>query len=168
MHASGLWSFCMYIPLTSKKYKFQPQTNSFPENNSPFSIKPTVLWVKISEKKNISFSGLRSCYNMLANRKKLVLLLEKYFRILKDMISGTELCTIFQSGQNNGVKLWEFDEYSRAFPYKVTPNIEFTDEVVVQCDDVKVVLVIYKWSQINFGVNTYGWLMCCFCTHFCI
>ena len=60
------------------------------------------------------------------------------------MISGTELCEIFQSGQNNGVKLWAFDEYSGPFPYKVTPNIDFTDEVVVECDDVKVVLVIYK------------------------
>ena len=62
------------------------------------------------------------------------------------MISGTELFTIFQSGQNNGVKLWAFDGYSGAFPYKVTPDIDFTDEVVVQCDvpDVKVVLVIYK------------------------
>ena len=60
------------------------------------------------------------------------------------MINDAELCTIFQSEQNNGVKLWAFDEYSRAFPYQVTPNIDFTDEVVVQCDDVKVVLVIYK------------------------
>ena len=39
-----------------------------------------------------------------------------------------------------------FDGYSGAFSYKVTPDIDFTDEVVVQCDvpDVKVVLVIYK------------------------
>ena len=62
------------------------------------------------------------------------------------MISGTELLTIFQSGKNNGLKLWSFDEYSGAFPYKVTPDIGFTDEVVVQCDvpNVKVVLLIYK------------------------
>ena len=74
------------------------------------------------------------------------------------MISGTELFTIFQSGQNNGVKLWSFDGYSGAFPCKVTPDIEFTDELVVQCNlpDVKVVLVMYKLLQINFGVNTYG------------
>ena len=134
----------LYIPLTSKKCKFQPQTSSLPGNNSPFSIKSTVLWVKISEKKNISFSGLRSRYNRLANRRKLILPLEKYFKALKDMISGTELCTIFQSGQNNGVKLWVFDEYSRAFPCKVTTNIDFTDKVVILCDDVKVVMVIYK------------------------
>ena len=36
--------------------------------------------------------------------------------------------------------------YSGVFPYKVTADIDFTDEVVVQCDvpDVKVVMVIYK------------------------
>ena len=62
------------------------------------------------------------------------------------MLIGTELFTVFQSGRNNVVKLWAFDGYSGAFPYKVTPDIDFTDEVVVQCDvpDVKVVLVIYK------------------------
>ena len=62
------------------------------------------------------------------------------------MIGGTELFTIFQSGQNNGLKLWAFDGYSGTFPYNVTPDIDFTDELVVQCDvpDVKVVLVIYK------------------------
>ena len=50
------------------------------------------------------------------------------------MISGTKLFTIFQSGWNNGVKLWAFDKYSEAFQYKVTLNIDFTDEIVVQCD----------------------------------
>ena len=62
------------------------------------------------------------------------------------MISGNELFTIFQSGQNNAVKLWVFGGYSEAFPYKVTPDIDFTDEVIVQCDvsDVKMVLIIYK------------------------
>ena len=32
------------------------------------------------------------------------------------------------------------DEYSGAFPDKVTPNIDFTNELVVQCDipDVKI------------------------------
>ena len=48
------------------------------------------------------------------------------------MISGTELFTIFQSVQNNGVKFWAFDWYSWAFPCKVTPNFDFTAEVVVQ------------------------------------
>ena len=46
------------------------------------------------------------------------------------------------------------------FPDKGTPVIHFTDETVVLCDvlDVKIllqVLVTYKWSQINFDVNTY-------------
>ena len=56
------------------------------------------------------------------------------------MIIGTELFTIFQSGWNNGVKLWAFDEYSGEFPDKVTPDIYFTDEGVFQCDvaDIKI------------------------------
>ena len=104
------------------------------------------MWVKISKKKNISFFGLRSRYNRLASRKKIILALEKYFKTLKDVISGTKLFTIFQSRRNNGVKLWGSDGYSGAFPYKITPDIDFTDEVVVQCHvtDVKVVLLIYK------------------------
>ena len=122
----------LYIPLTSKKCKFQPQTSIFPENNNPFSIKPTVVWVKIFEKKNISFSGLRSRYNRLADGTKLILPLEKYFKTLKDMIIGTDSFTIFQSGWNNCVKLWTFYEYSEAFPDKVTPDIYFIDEVVAQ------------------------------------
>ena len=84
-----------YIPLTSKKCKFQPQTSIFPRNNNRFSIKPTIVWVKIFEKKKISFSGLRSRYNRLANRKKLLLPLEKYFKTLNDKIIGTESFTIF-------------------------------------------------------------------------
>ena len=62
-------------------------------------------------------------YNRIANRKKLILPLEKYFKTLKDMIIGTESFTIFQSGWNNGVKLWEFDEYPGAFPDKVNPDV---------------------------------------------
>ena len=56
------------------------------------------------------------------------------------MIIGTNPFTIFQSGWNNGVKLWAFDECSGAFQDKVPPDIDFTDEVVVQCDvsDVKI------------------------------
>ena len=55
------------------------------------------------------------------------------------MIIGTELFTTFQSGSNNGVKLWAFDQYPGAFPDIVTPDNDFTDKVVVQCDvpDVK-------------------------------
>ena len=56
------------------------------------------------------------------------------------MIIGTESFTIFQSWWKNGVKLWAFDEYPGAFPGKVTPAIDFTDEVVFQCDvpDLKI------------------------------
>ena len=48
-----------------------------------------------------------------------------------------------------------------AFTDKITPDIDFTDEAVVECDVpvVKIllwVLLIYKWSQINFHLNTYG------------
>ena len=62
--------------------------------------------VKISEKENIKFSSLRSRYNRLANRKKLILPLEKFFKTLKNMIIDTEPFIIFQSGLNNSVKLW--------------------------------------------------------------
>ena len=56
------------------------------------------------------------------------------------MIIGTVSFTIFQSGWNNGVKLWAFDEYPGAYPDKVSADIDITNEVVVQCDvpDVKV------------------------------
>ena len=79
-------------------------------------------------KKSISLSGLKSHFNRLANRQKLILPLEKYFK------------TLNYGGWNNGIKLWTFDEYAGAFPDKVTPDIDFTDEVVVQCDvpDVKI------------------------------
>ena len=67
----------LHIPLASKEGKFQPQTSIFPVNNNPFSIKPTVVWVEISEKKNISFSSLRSHYKQSSKYK------ETYFAIRK-------------------------------------------------------------------------------------
>ena len=84
----------------------------------------------------MNFSSLRSRYNRLANRKKLILSLGKYFKTLKNMIIGTESFITFQSGLNNGVKLWAFPG---VFPDKVTSDIDFADEVLVQCDvpDVK-------------------------------
>ena len=57
------------IPLTSKKGKFQPQTNIFPVNSNPFSI----LSLLLCGSKNINFSGLRSRYDRLENKKKLIL-----------------------------------------------------------------------------------------------
>ena len=47
-----------------------------------------------------------------------------------------------------------------ACPDKVTPNIDFTDEAVVQCD-VKIVQFKNTFVKINFDVNTCGGLMCC-------
>ena len=75
-----------------------------------------VVWVKISEKKPINFSSLRSCYHRLANRNKFILPLEKYFKTSNHMIidgtAGTKLFesfTTFQSVWNNGVEIWVFD-----------------------------------------------------------
>ena len=69
------------------------------------------LRVKISKKDSINISNLNFSYHRIANRKNRILLQEKYFRNLKDMLIGTastffELCTIFQSGGSNsmGVK----------------------------------------------------------------
>ena len=43
--------------------------------------------------------------NRIANAKKLILPLEKCFKTLTDIISGTELFTIIQSRSNNDAKL---------------------------------------------------------------
>ena len=55
-----MWELCMqpnyddlYIPWNSKYDKFPPQTNIFLGNDNIFSIKPTVVWVNISEKTTI-------------------------------------------------------------------------------------------------------------------
>ena len=40
------------------------------------------------------------------------------------MINDSKLLTIFQIGQNNGVKLWTFDGNPGEFPYKVIPDID--------------------------------------------
>ena len=77
----------LYIPLTSKLGKFQPQTNIFLGNNNPFSIKLTVAWVRFLKKKHQFFPFEISLPQ--ARKKKLILSLEKYFKILKDMIIGT-------------------------------------------------------------------------------
>ena len=49
-----------------------------------------------------------------------------------------------------------------AFLDKFTPDIDFIDKAVVQCYDapvVKILKIIYEWSQVNFHVNTYEGLM---------
>ena len=125
----------LYIPLTSKKCTFPSQSSIFPENNNPFSIKPT---------EKHQFFQFKISLQQASKQKETHFVIRKNFEV-HDI--GTELFTIFQSEQNNGIKLWAFDGYSGAFPYKVTPDIDFTDKVVAQCDvpDVKVVLVvIYK------------------------
>ena len=42
--------------------------------------------------------------------------------------------TIFLRGRNNGVKIWAYDATRGIFPDKVTTDIGFTDEAVVQWD----------------------------------
>ena len=131
MYASRLWSFY--------SIKFQiwqiPATNQhfFSGNNNPFIIKPYCcvgLQVDNSEKKKC-FSSLRSCYHKLANRNKLIL----YFttrnicKILNDVTIGTaskkllESFTIFQYGQNNGVKIWGFDASRNISRHRKLPLI---------------------------------------------
>ena len=89
--------------------------------------KPTAVWVKISEKtknktkqqqkKNINFSGSRS--------------FESHFHFFKvDEIMS----------KYGHLMLPE------AFPDKITPDIDFIDEAVVQCCDISVlkILLIYE------------------------
>ena len=45
----------------------------FPGNSNPFSINPTIMQVKISEKSTINFSTLEWLYPRPANGKKLIL-----------------------------------------------------------------------------------------------
>ena len=123
-------------------YPIDFQKMQIPATNQYLSWEITsVVLVKISERKKTSiFFDLKSHQNRLANRKKLIFSLEKYFKTSKEMIIGTNSFTIFQSGWNNGVKLWAFDECPGAFPDKVTPDIDSTDEAVVQYDvlDIKI------------------------------
>ena len=70
------------------------------------------------------YTKLRSCYHQLANRKKLILPLGKYFKTMNDTFIGTagtellESFTIFQSEQNNSVKIWAFDATRGISRYK--------------------------------------------------
>ena len=53
----------------------------------------------------------------------------------------------------------------------MTPDIDFTDEVIIQhyvpvVKKLFYMLVIYKISQISFDVKTYGGLMYCIWTQF--
>ena len=106
MGASYLGSFAYsidfqirHIPVTNQHFSWEITTL--------FLSSLTVVRVKISKKNN--FSSLKSLYHRLANRKKLIFLLEKYLKTLKDKIIGTagtklfESFTIFQSGRNMGM-----------------------------------------------------------------
>ena len=75
----------------------------------------TDVWVEIFEKTH-QFVWFEIFYHRLANRKRFILALEKYFKTLNDMtIDGTvgterfESFTTFQMGWNNGVEIWVFD-----------------------------------------------------------
>ena len=123
-----------FIPLNSKYGKFQPQTNTFSLGiTTLLLLNLTVVWVYrlIILKKKKCFSSLRSCYHKLANRNKLIL----YFttrnicKILNDVTIGTaskkllESFTIFQYGQNNGVKIWGFDASRNISRHRKLPLI---------------------------------------------
>ena len=109
MDAFGLWSFVYSINF--KLGKFQPQTIIF------LMKKPTVVWVKISQKKNF----FRFEISLPQASKKLILPLKKYFKTLKDMIIGTastyvfESFTFLQSWWDNVVEIGKFDATSRAY-----------------------------------------------------
>ena len=87
MGACGPWSFAYSINFQMRRNSATNQHFSWEYN--PFSIKPAVTDGQDFWKKNVSFSGLKSPYHRLVNRKKFILSLEKYFKTLKDMIIGT-------------------------------------------------------------------------------
>ena len=66
-----------------------------------------------------------------------------WFKISEKNINFPSLKSIylFQSGRNSGVKIWAFDA-TWGISNETTPDIDFTDEAVVQCDvpDVKILL----------------------------
>ena len=113
MHASRLRSFYSI----NFQIKQIPATNNiFSEINNPFSIKLYCLWtnrMRFLKKKNFfQFEILLA----QASKQKNLLCLEKYFKILNDVIIGTEgtklleSFKIVQSGQNHSVKTWVFDD----------------------------------------------------------
>ena len=114
----------------SNKANSSNKTTIFQGITTLFLLSLTIVWVdSLRILKKIFFSSLRSCYHKLANREKLILLLEKYFKTLNDMIIGTagttllELFTIFQSRRNNVVKIWVFDATRGISRYRKLPLI---------------------------------------------
>ena len=121
--------------------------------------------------------SLRSCYHKLPNRKKLILPLEKYFKTLNDMFVGTpdakpySHLQFFKVGEImvSNISIWCYQGHFQ----RVTPDIDSKDEDIFQCyvPLVKILLymlVIYKWSQINFDMKPYGCLIYCISMQFCV
>ena len=74
MDASGLWSFV---------YSINFQIRQIQARNQHFSVEKSLLLF------GSRFLRKEKHFFWQANRKKLILPLEKYFKILKDMIIGT-------------------------------------------------------------------------------
>ena len=138
------WPFLYSINL--KKCQIQATWQHFHGSNNPFSIKSTVVWIKISEK-NISLSGLKYGYYRLANREKHVFPLIKDFKLWRtwslavpahNFLSNLQF---FKVGKTM-VSKYEYLILPGAFPHKVTPYIDFTDESVVQSGNTCKVPVI--------------------------
>ena len=158
MHVSGLRLF-VYIPLTSNKANSSHKPTFF------LRKKPTVVqffWSEIllpqaSNQKETCFVTRK----ILQNKNTLALPVHNFWSHLHFFKVG-ELMSKYRYLMLLG-----------AFPDKVTPDIDFIDEAVVQCYVLVVrilfqVLVIYEWPQVNFDVNIYGGLMFCFWTQFCV
>ena len=71
---------------------------------------------------------MRSCHQRLANRKKLFLPLEKYFK--------TKFLSHLQFFKVGKIMVSKYGHLMLpgTFTDKITPHIDFTDEAVVQCD----------------------------------
>ena len=116
--------------------------------------------VKAPEK-NINIFGLKSPYHRITNRNKLILPLEKYLKTLKNMIIGTVGTLIYNFWQ--WMKRWCQNIGIRCYQVHLQIKLQLililqNSSSVVQCDVtiVKILLlVVYKWFQINFDVNTY-------------
>ena len=67
----------LYIPLLPKKANSSYKPTFFCGNNNPFSIEPTVVWVKISEKKKLQFLWFEISLRQASKSK------ETYFAIRK-------------------------------------------------------------------------------------
>ena len=88
--------------------------------NETFSVKPTDAWINVFNKSVNSFPSLKSPYQRPANRKKLIMLQEKWFKnwrtwsllleahiFIYNLVTTIKLFTIFQSGRNNRIgKIW--------------------------------------------------------------